>query len=648
MPEPIKQGVKTASEGAAPDARNAGGAPLQAAPRGRHWLLRLWPLIAAQRRLLVLAIATSLAAVLLQVALPAMLGKTIDAIAAPAASGAATMFYASAGAFLLLGLVRGIAAHWARMLLYGLSFAVETGLRSRLFDHLVALPMTYFDKVQSGQIVSKSNADVRAIQSYLVFAPYVIMSSLSFLIAMSYMVSIHAGLALLAMLPLPGVLLLGMHLRRITYPLSWLIQSRMADVATVVDENINGQQVVKTFAREDDQIGLLRRSAGRLSWITNRLISRQSWYSALIEATAGLGQLFVLFYGGVLVIRGTLVLGDVVAFSLYALLMQIPFRMLGFVVVLGQRAAASAQRIFAVLDQSRARDDSTGLPTLEPEGCIDFDAVSFVYSAPDNAQAGLFEALSLHIDSGETVAVVGGVASGKTTLTRLLLGFYEPQRGSIHINGHDVRQITPGALRQHIAVAPTEPFLFAGTVEANIAIARPAATTQDVVDSATVALADEFVVNLPGGYQALLTERGANLSGGQRQRLGIARALLADAPILILDDATSALDNPTEDRIHAGISARRRGKTTIWITTRAATIAQADRVLFLHQGRCLQGTHDTLMRNEDYAQLLAQPPQSADTTPPPPREETQDEYRARIRAGLRLPVVGSSEIPGGV
>jgi ATP-binding cassette subfamily B protein len=400
-------------------------------------------------------------------------------------------------------------------------------------------------------------------------------------------------------------------MRKQMFPVSWLIQSRLADVATVVDENINGVRVVKSFAAEDTQLQHLTGAALRTEWANVKDADIRAKWSPLLENLPRLGQAIVLFYGGYLVINGHASVGDIIAFNAYVLMLQPPFRQLGMILMMGQRASASAQRIYEVLDEQPDVVDRPGAVDLvECRGDVHFDDVSFAYANG----TPVLDGFDLHLRSGETVALVGRTGSGKSTASRLLPRFYDVTGGAVRVDDHDVRDLSLPSLRHHIGMVLDEPFLFSVSIRDNIAYGKPDASMEEIRAAAVAAGADEFVQALPEGYDTVVGERGFTLSGGQRQRLSIARTLLVNPPILVLDDATSAIDVQIEQQIHEALRGLMHERTTLIIAHRLSTISLADRVAVVESGRIIaEGTHAELLATEPrYAEILAQSDADAD------------------------------------
>jgi ATP-binding cassette, subfamily B, bacterial len=417
------------------------------------------------------------------------------------------------------------------------------------------------------------------------------------------MLSINVPLAIVAMVFMPVIGVLGVSMRRAIFPVSWLIQARLARLATVVDENIQGVRIVKAFAAEGRQLRTLAESADRIRWAYRQDARIRSRWNPLLDNLPRLGLALVLLLGGLLVIDGRTTVGTIVAFNSYVLMLQPPFRMLGMMIMMGQRASASARRIYEILDTTSDIADDPDPYDGPLRGDLEFAGVTFAY--PDGTVA--LDGLDLRIRPGETVAVVGRTGSGKSTLGRLAARFYDVGAGRVTIDGHDVRRIRLTALRDQVGIVPDEPFLFSLSIHDNIAYGRPAATRDEVIEAAVAAGADEFVRDLPDGYDTVVGERGYTLSGGQRQRLAIARALLVNPPILVLDDATSAIDVTVEQGIHEALRERMRGRTTLIVAHRLSTISLAGRVVLMAAGRVIaDGTHASLLATEPrYAEVLA-------------------------------------------
>jgi ATP-binding cassette subfamily B protein len=572
----------------------------------KGWFRRLLPVIRARRATFIMVLVTGLSGLALQVSVPMVLRDAVDVAVDQRGGGLE-------GHVLIL-VVMAAASFGLRFtyryLLFGTACRIETDLRSQIYDHLTRLSFSYYDHMPAGEVISRANSDIRSIQLLLAFGPLAGLSAISFLMAFAFMLSIHVPLALVTVSTMPLVYVLGQRLRDQVFPLSWVTQGRMAEVAMVVDENINGTRVVKSFAAEYDQIALLSRVADRLRWSATALIEARARFNPLIEALPRLGMALVLLYGGHLVINGEIGVGSLLAFSAYVTMISVPFRMFGFVLLQAQRAAASALRIYEILDEKPAIVDRPGArPISDPRGRVEFRNVTFRYPGADNPESpAVLDGFNLIVESGETVAIVGRTGCGKSTVARLLPRFYDVDVGAVLIDGTDVRDVSLASLRSHVNQVPDEAFLFSNTLHDNIAFGRPDAPRHEVLAAARVAWADGFIGNLDDGFDEVVGERGYTLSGGQRQRISIARTVLANPAILILDDATSAVDVRTEEGIHQGLGDLLEGRTTIVIAHRLSTISLADRVVLMEGGRIVaDGTHAHLLATEPrYRAIVAQ------------------------------------------
>ncbi|MDP6145208.1 MAG: ABC transporter ATP-binding protein [Acidimicrobiales bacterium] len=577
------------------------------------WMRRLVPIARSHRRPLLTGIVVGTIALVLNVAVPAVAREAIDSTI----GGDQKKLTTWAIILICVGLGRFVAGALYRISLFRVAWGVETDLRALLYAHLTKLSFSYFDRTQSGQIISRANSDIRSIQVLLAFGPLIAMSIISFLLAFAFMMTLHVRLTLVALCTLPGVYFFGQKLRHSVFPLTWVSQARLAELATIVDENINGTRVVKSFAAEEHQIGLLQKAARHIEWVNVQAIKERAKFNPIIEALPRVGMAVVLLYGGLLAINDDVSIGTLFAFNAYVIMLQAPFRMFGFLLLQAQRASASATRIFEVLDENPEIVDSPEAVTLsQVRGEITFENVCFSYQNRlsqfnnDSLVKGseIISNLDLSITPGETVAIVGRTGSGKSTVARLLTRFYDVDSGKICIDGRDIREIKLDSLRHHVGVVFDEPFLFSTSIAENISYGNPTASSAEIVNAAKSAQAFEFINDLSKGFETIVGERGYTLSGGQRQRIALARNLLEDPNILILDDATSAIDIQVESRIHDSLRNHLEGRTTLLIAQRISTIALADRVLLLDGGKIVdEGTHKSLMENNPlYTSILAE------------------------------------------
>ena len=594
----------------------------------KNWFRRVLPILLANKGAFGLGITLMITTMMLGVSVPALIGKLVDSIGPALSTGDLSNFIFLVTIILIISLIRFIGAAIGSYQLGRVSNQLEADLRSVIYNHFFTLSFSFFDKTQTGQLISRANSDIKTIQMFLMIAPMLLTALLSFAFAAIYMVSVHLTLALASMIAIPLVFFLSVKLRRLTFPLSWLTQARQADVAVIVDENINGQRIVKSFAQELMQVNLLARAAKKLQWVQVRSIDVSAFYNPLIENLSVLGSVLVWVYGGWLVIQGEIALGSLVAFTMYLMMIQMPFRFLGWMLMLEQRAKASAGRIFEILDTtSEIKDKEDRVEMKELKGKISFKDVHFAYS-----DEPILKGMSFEVEPNETVAIVGQTGSGKSTIMRLLSRFYEVDKGAILIDGFPLQDIGFKNLHYHIAQVLDEPFLFSISIKDNIAYGRPDASMEEIISAAKAAEAHDFIQQTSEGYETVVGERGYTLSGGQRQRLGIARALLVNPSILILDDATSAIDVKIEAKIHKSLLKLLNQRTTILIAHRLSTISLADRILVLDNGKIIaSGTHEDLLRDEPrYSEILAQQSIKEVVEEEQREEESDEEYRKRI------------------
>jgi ATP-binding cassette subfamily B protein len=498
-----------------------------------------------------------------------------------------------------------VALSVARRLVAGrVSLGVELNLRNLMYEHLQALELGFFARQQTGQLMSRATVDLNSVRFFLGYGlVFILQSALTILLASAAMFLLQPGLAALALIPVPFVVLVAARYGRRSRPALQEVQQRIAELTADVEENVSGVRVVKAFAAEDRQLERFRSTVTRVfgqSMIATRL---RAFYNPFIGFLPNLGLAVVLLVGGRQVVNGSLSLGDFTAFYTYLLMLIGPMRQLGIALGLAQRATASGARIFELLDREPQIVAPEGAPPLPAgSGRVELRGVTFAY---EGAPAPALRDVDLVVDAGTTVALVGATGSGKTTLVQLLARLYDVTEGAVLIDGADVRDVDLPSLRRSIAVVDDDPFLFSASVAENIAYGRPDASREEIEQAAERAQAAEFVAELPAGYDTRVGERGLTLSGGQRQRIAIARALLADPRILILDDATSSVDASTEQAIKTALREVMAGRTTFVIAHRLSTIALADDIVVLEGGRiAARGTHAELLdRSPLYAKI---------------------------------------------
>jgi ATP-binding cassette, subfamily B, bacterial len=504
---------------------------------------------------------------------------------------------------LAVGIAKALATFGRRLISGNQALGVEMDLRSTLYAKLVRLSFGYFDRHQTGQLMSRATVDLQGVRFFLGYGLIFFFQHVFTVVGVGVLVFILSWkLALIALAVSPVMVAIAYRYSNVSHPVLRDVQQKMADVATVAEENVVGVHVVKSFAQEQAEQDKFERRSEALFAQSVRANRQRAFYVPMLSFLPMLGQAAVLLAGGRMVVHHTLSMPDFIRFNLYLSLLIFPLRMLGMWIGEGQRATASGERIFQVIDETEDIRDMPGAGMLPAgPGQVRFEHVSFGY---DPARPVL-EEIDLELEPGRTVALIGHTGSGKTTLASLIPRFYDVQSGRVTIDGTDVRDVTLTSLRREIGVIPQDPFLFSATVRENLAFGRPDASDEQLERAARAAQAHEFVERLPEGYDTVIGERGITLSGGQRQRLAIARALVLDPRILILDDATASVDAATEAKIRVGLKEAMRGRTTVIIAHRLSTIALADEIVVLESGRlAARGAHDDLIgTNEVYREI---------------------------------------------
>jgi ATP-binding cassette subfamily B protein len=610
---------------------------------------RLLAFLRPYKRGLTASLLLASAAMVVTVALPYLTGRAVDALKTGALHAQRHQLTARdhdrhtllALALLIVGvvLVRWVLTYFRRMIAGRVSLGIEFDLRELIYGHLQRLELSFFDHQQTGQLMSRATVDLQAVRFFLGYGlVFILQSALTLVLAGAAMIYINPTLGLIAMAPVPFVVLISQRYGRRARPAIQEVQQRIAELTASAEENISGVRVVKSFAREPLQLRRFRHSVSRVfdqAMVATRL---EATYNPMIGFLPQLGLAAVLLLGGRAVIKGHLTLGQFTAFFLYLNMLINPMRSLGVTLGLAQRATASGARIFQVLDRAPRLNAPADAPPLPPgNGHVEFRGVTLRYDDPDefgaaysHAREGLpeiggdgasaatlpspprparvvLDGIDLDVSAGRTVALVGATGSGKTSLVSLISRLYDVSAGAVLIDGVDVRQVDLSSLRHSVAVVSDDPFLFSATVAENIAYAHPGATLAEVELAARRAQAEEFVGRLPQGFQTRVGERGLTLSGGQRQRLAIARALLADPRVLILDDATSSVDSSTERLIKLALEEAMAGRTTFIIAHRLSTIALAEEIIVLDHGRVIgHGDHHHLLETSElYREIVA-------------------------------------------
>jgi len=562
----------------------------------------LLSILRSRRRGLILAVATGLVWTVGKISIPLLTREAIDG--AIDVGGSALNW---ALIIVAAGLLTGSLTAARRYLAFRESRMVEMLLRERIHDHVLGLHPGYHDTAQTGQLMSRMSSDLNQVQMFVVMLPLTI-SHVALITGVAVVLVVTDPLlALVTLGALPFINLTARRFSNAIHPAVLAVQSEQAQLSTVVEESVAGVRVVKGFGAERVRMEALTTEADDIREVSMRAARVRARFLPVMELLPSLSLVAVLGVGGLRVLDGSLTIGELVAFNFFVTLLVWPLRSIGMTVAFAQRAAAALERVHEVLDVEPAIADPTHPVELPAgAGAVAFTGVRFGYG-----DGSVLEGFDLSIDPGESVAIVGATGSGKSTVARLLLRFYDPEAGSISIDGVDLRDIRVDDVRRAVGIVFEDTLLFNDTVAANIAFAVPgldvATRHERIREAARAAGAEEFIDALPAGFETVLGERGFSLSGGQRQRIAIARAVLADPRVLILDDATSAVDPSKEHEIRSAMGAVMRGRTTIVIAHRPGTIAMADRVVLVDDGRvAASGTHAELLASiERYREVLA-------------------------------------------
>jgi ATP-binding cassette subfamily B protein len=511
------------------------------------------------------------------------------------------------GTLLLVGLavVRGLfgftQSYWSEKV--SQSFAFD--LRNNLFEKIQTLSFAYHDRTQAGQLMTRLTSDVEQVRSFVASALLQFISALMLLIGSLYaLFSMNWQLALVAILFIPPSMVVLGYFMQVVRPMFSIIQERLGVLNVVLQENISGARLVKAFGREaHEEARFAVKNESLLEMNLKSVVAMASSFP-IIFLINNLGTLGILWVGGYKTMSGEISIGELIAFTTYLSLLFQPLFMLGMISAQITRASVSNERIFELLDTKQDVEDSPDAIVMPAvQGHVRFDNVTLRYAGSANK---VLDGVSFGIPAGTTVAILGTTGSGKSSLINLIPRFYDTTSGAIIIDGHDVRNVTLDSLRSQIGIVLQETTLFSGSIRANIAYGRPDSSDTEVLEAAQRAQADAFIQELPQGYDTIVGEKGVGLSGGQRQRIAIARALLLDPKILILDDSTSAVDAETEFKIQQALDDLMHNRTSFVIAQRISTVRNADVILLLDGGKIIgQGSHDDLLRdNAVYGDII--------------------------------------------
>jgi ATP-binding cassette subfamily B protein len=558
---------------------------------GRRTFVRLLTFLRPYRVSLVVSSVLAIGSQVAGILVPVLIGVVINELTSDPDTTVLAFWIA---AIIGLGLVRGALMLGRRLISGRQALGVEYDLRDELYGHLVRLSFGFYDRSQTGQLMSRATIDLQSVRFFLGYGLIFFAQHVVTIVVVTAVLFVYSWqLALIALAITPAIVLVAYRYSKVSHPVLREVQQQLAEVATVAEESIAGVHVVKSFSQEERRKARFAAAADSVFERTIAANRQRALYVPLLTFLPLVAQAAVLLVAGRMVVSGSLTLGDFFAFNLLLAMLVMPLRMLGMWIGQAQRATAAGERIFEVLDEPEEIADREDAQPLPPgPGAVTFESVDFGYE-PGRA---VLEDIDLDIAPGRTVALIGRTGSGKTTLAALVPRFYDATAGRVLVDGIDVRELDRRSLRREIGVISQDPFLFSASIRDNIAFGMPDAPHDAVAAAAQAAQAHDFILELPQGYDTVVGERGITLSGGQRQRIAIARALLIDPRILVLDDATASVDASTEARIRTGLQEVMRDRTTIIIAHRLSTIALADEVVVLDHGRiAARGTQADLL-----------------------------------------------------
>lgn len=562
---------------------------------------RLMSFTLGRRYLLVFGFVCAVGLTLAGIAIPWLVKEGIDRAFPPDGSGRPDLLWPLAGGILGLALLRFLFSFGRRYSTNYLGHVVEYRLRKALFEKMLSLHHGFYDKASTGELVSRTTNDLRVVRSFVGWGMFQLFISLLTLVVVSAaLLYLNAPLALIVLSPMPLLAFAAWRFATKVHPIFRSVQQKLADVTTVVQENVSGIRVVKSFSREPFET---ERFGDRAEGVLNETLAARGLRAFYIPGMSFLPATSIailILFGGRAVVEGTLTVGEFTLFQLYLMQLVWPMQGFGMVIDQGQRALAACERVFEILDsEPDVLPPKHPIPLPETAPAVGFRDVSFSYEGGDP----ILEGVNLRVEPGEAVAVVGATGSGKSTLLSLVPRFYDPDEGSVLVGEADIREFDPEELRRIVGIVPQETFLFSETVRDNITFGNANASMEEVERAAKIAGVHDQILAFPEGYDTMVGEWGITLSGGQKQRVAIARALVKDPKILILDDATSSVDAETEKSIQEALRGTLRessGRTTFIVAHRLSTILLADRIVVLERGRVVEtGTHEELLRRRD-------------------------------------------------
>jgi ABC-type multidrug transport system fused ATPase/permease subunit len=557
-------------------------------------LRRIWPYYRSSLALVIVSFLLIAFAAALGVLQPRVIGIVVDRVLR---DGQWSYLLPGAGAVVAISAIQGLLRYFQRTTMEKVSQQMIYELRSKVYEHLQGLSFRFFDQAQTGDLMSRVTADVEAVR--MAAGMGVVNGTMHFstvVLTIISMLLLNWKLALVSLVFLPFLLDAIRRFTRLTRP-SWMqVQVQTAEMTNILQENLSGIRLIRAFGRESGQMAQFTERNERFLQVNLRAIRLSAFWSNYIGFLTAIGSVLVLWYGGRMAIIGQITVGGLIAFNAYVANLPNPIRMIGQISNNFTRAAAGLTRIFELLDtESEVREPEGARSAGRLTGAVTFETISFAYGSDRPVLKGI----DLAIQSGQRVAILGLTGSGKSSLINLIPRFYDPTAGRVLVDGIDVRDLTLDSLRHNIGNVSQESFLFSTTLRENIAYGRPDATMEEIIAAAQAAQIHDWIITQPNGYETVVGERGTGLSGGQRQRIAIARALITDAPILLLDESTSAVDMETERRINAAMDRAMERRTAFIIASRLSTVMAADLVLVLEEGQIVQrGTHAELLAEE--------------------------------------------------